>query len=105
MEVYIIVFLVEMFLGVLIFRLTPGDVSNRKKIIYLTITTLVLGLVGGYRSSLVGYDTESYYDSFLLTSDSIENIFENTQHIETGFAALCTLVKICDGDFTHLLLI
>lgn len=94
-----------MLLGVLLLGLSPEDANNKKKIVYLFLITIILGLLGGYRSSLVGCDTANYYDSFLRTSDNIEGIFDNNQHIETGFAALCTLVKICGGNFTHFLLV
>jgi len=104
MEIYIAVFLIEMLLGFIILGIHPQNASNRKKIIYLALTTAILGTLCGLRSSLVGYDTESYYISFERTSDTISGILSNEQHIETGFAALCTLVKVLGGNFTHLLL-
>lgn len=105
MEIYIIVFVLEMFLGVVFLGTTPRKAGKTRKVLYLIITTLILGTLGGLRSSLVGYDTESYYIAFTKTSDTLGGILDNDQHIETGFAALCTLVKVLGGNFTHLLLL
>lgn len=105
MEIYIIVFVLEMFLGVVFLGTTPRKASNKRKVLYLIVTTLILGTLGGLRSSLVGYDTESYFIAFTKTSDTLGGILDNDQHIETGFAALCTLVKVLGGNFTHFLLL
>ena len=94
-----------MLLGIFILGWHPQNSSNRKKIVYLVFSTVILGTLCGLRSSLVGYDTETYYTAFLRTSETIRDIFDNQQHIETGFAALCTLIKVLGGNFTHLLLI
>ena len=105
METYIAVFIIEMLLGFLVLGKHPQIANNTRKIVYLLLTSLILGTTGGLRSSLVGFDTENYYIAFLRTSDSLQRIFDNPQHIETGFAALCTIIKVLGGNFVHLLLI
>lgn len=105
MNIYIIVFVLEMFLGIVFLGRTPRKAGKKRKVLYLIVTTLLLGTLGGLRSSLVGYDTESYYIAFTKTADSLSRILDNDQHIETGFAALCTLVKVLGGNFTHFLLL
>lgn len=104
MEIYVLVFVIEMLLGFLFLKMKPGKASNTRKILYLIVTTIILGTLCGLRSSSVGFDTEGYYISFTRTSENIGGILDNEQHIETGFAALCTIVKVLGGDFTHFLL-
>lgn len=105
MQIYIIVFLLEMLLGFILLGSRPSMANKKKRIIYLTISTIVLATLCGLRATSVGFDTENYAITFIRTSDSINFIFDNEQHVETGFAALCTLVKLAGGDFNVLLLI
>ncbi len=80
-------------------------ILNIGKAIYLTITALQFGLLCGFRSFAMAYDTAAYLEIFNTTPSSWNNILNNKLYIEIGFSVLCSIVKIFGGSFQTLLII
>lgn len=114
MAIYIISFIFNMLLGLL---LVPRNINersadqktiawaDRRKKAYLFITALQLGLLAGFRADQMAYDTAAYRVIFDRTPDTWQHIFENNQYIETGFSVFCSVIKLLGGSFQQMLII
>lgn len=114
MTIYIISFILNMLLGLL---LVPRNINERKadqktlawadrrKKTYLIITTLQLGLLAGFRADCMAYDTAAYRVIFDRTPDAWKYIFENNQYVETGFSVFCSVIKLLGGSFQQMLIL
>ncbi|MBQ7407161.1 MAG: EpsG family protein [Clostridia bacterium] len=111
MLIYIVNFLLNMAMGwfLLFFRRSTdpqaGYDQNKRKKVYLFLTTLQLGLLCGFRSTQMTYDTAAYETIFLQAPNTWRTIFKNTQYVEIGFSVLCSLIKLLGGDFQTLLIL
>lgn len=109
MVVYILNFVANMLLGLLMVPSQMTTINERnykqKKKLYLLITFLQFGLVAGFRSITVGYDTGSYKEIFDVAPNTCATIFTNPKPIiEPGFMFLCALIKTLGGGYQVLLL-
>lgn len=108
MLIYIINFIINMLFGYCILwgiRKEDTQRYKKRKKIYLIFTTIQLSLISGLRSTKMTYDTKTYQIIFNKTPNDFANIFNNRLYVETGFAALCTLIKILGGNFQTLLIV
>lgn len=114
MVIYIAGFIFNMLLGLF---MVPTNISessmnqkvirrvDRRKKLYLFITTMQLGLLAGFRADKMAYDTAAYRTIFNNTPDTWSSLFENNQYIETGFSVFCSIIKILGGSFQQMLII
>ncbi len=111
MVIYIIFFVLNMLFGLLlstrngVYKPNELKTNNRRKKAYLIFTTLQFGILCGLRSTKMGWDTASYKFIFDVSPDSWSRLFEDSTYVETGFSALCGLVKLFGGNYQTLLLI
>lgn len=106
MSIYILAFLFCMILGrVMLYNNGTESVIYRQKKLYLIMVTLLLGLISGFRSTSVGYDTNSYsmiFDDVWV--GSVDEIIDSVNRIEPGFVLWCGLIKTLGGNFQWLLI-
>ena len=106
MSIYILAFLFCMILGrVMLYNNGTESVIYRQKKLYLIMVTLLLGLISGFRSTSVGYDTNSYsmiFDDVWV--GSVDEIIDSVNRIELGFVLWCGLIKTLGGNFQWLLI-
>ena len=108
MAIYIVNFISNMLLGLIFFSNganIDSNALNKRKKIYLFITMLQFGLVCGFRSISVGWDTETYAYIFSKVPDTWDKIFENNMYIETGFSVFCSVIKILGGSYQTMFII
>lgn len=105
MYVYIINFVVNMILGLLIINVGKKNNPNKRKKIYLTLTTIQLALLCGLRSEQVAHDTSTYGLIFSRVPNSWTNIFDHNMYFEIGFSIYCSIIKILGGSFRTMLII
>ena len=104
MIIYIIFFLLNMLIGALL--LNKKNKNNpAHKSAYLIFTTLQYGILAGLRSINVGWDTITYSRLFSEVPDSFQAVAHTHFREEIGFNYLCSLIKICGGDYQTFLLI
>lgn len=104
MAIYIIFFLLNMLVGALM--LSKKNKNNPiRKSGYLTFTTLQYGILAGLRSANVGWDTVTYERLFNEIPDSFQAVASTHFREEIGFNYLCSLIKICGGNYQAFLLI
>ena len=104
MIIYIIFFLLNMLIGALL--LNKKNKNNpAHKSAYLIFTTLQYGILAGLRSTNVGWDTITYSRLFSEVPDSFQAVAHTHFREEIGFNYLCSLIKICGGDYQTFLLI
>lgn len=112
MLVYIIFFFANMLVGLLLIprhaitfagiRETRLDANVK---LYLFITVIQYGLLCGFRSAAMAYDTGAYEIIFNAAPSAWGNILDNEQYIEIGFSVFCSMVKIFGGSFQTMLII
>ena len=105
MFIYIVNFLFNMIFGFLLLNKKNSYSYNKRKKIYLIITTIQFGLLCGFRSTKMAYDTLNYEYIFDMTSNSLSTIFVNKSYVEIGFSILCTIIKVLGGNFQTLLIV
>lgn len=111
MLIYILHFVLNMILGAMIIPSkkhangVPDATIQMRKKVYLFLTTLQLGLLCGFRSTLMAYDTEEYKIIFDMCPDTWGHIFDESSYVEVGFRVLCSLIKIFGGEFQTLLIV
>lgn len=112
MTLYIISFAINMLLGLSLcikkngyFNGNELNVNLKKRGLYLFITALQLGLICGFRSSVMAYDTNAYKELFDMASNGWQHLFDKNSYVEIGFQVLCGLIKICGGEYQTLLVI
>jgi hypothetical protein len=79
--------------------------NKKKRIAYLTLVAVQLGLICGFRSTVMAYDTGTYKQIFDMAPDSWAHIFDKSSYAEAGFRILCSLIKIFGGGFQTMLVI
>ncbi|MBR5778866.1 MAG: EpsG family protein [Bacteroidales bacterium] len=106
MGIYIYAFVICILLGKFMFDgVSSKVVIDKRKKKYLFFVTLLLGLISGFRSTSVGYDTYSYSLIFNdIMVGSFEKMIESVGRIEPGFALWCGIIKILGGNFQWLLI-
>ena len=106
MAVYIISFILNMFVGILLLGSVPSRATDKSKRIYLVITTLQLGLICGFRSLSVGWDTPTYFEEWSIhLPDDFFQLKQYTGRFELGFLYFTTLIKVLGGNFQIFLII
>lgn len=107
MLIYIAFFAINMFVGQFIMHVKSKDYEKKKnKKVYLLFTTLQYGLLLGFRSSSMTYDTGAYEIVFNRIHGGWDYLFSNSSSwIENGYYMLCVIVKTLGGDFRTLLII
>lgn len=111
MSVYIVSFILNMLLGTLLIpnKSTASILScesiRKRKVVYLFLTTIQLGLLCGFRSTKMAYDTAAYEMIFELAPGSWNHIFDKSSYVEVGFRMLCSIIKIAGGDYQTLLIV
>lgn len=106
MVVYIISFILNMLLGILLLGSEPSQATDKSKRIYLLITTLQLGLICGFRSLAVGWDTPTYYVEWSnRLPDDFFQLKQYTGRFELGFLYFTTLIKVLGGNYQTFLII
>ena len=106
MSIYIISFLFNMILGRLILGKSSSKASSNSKILYLLITTIYFGLLCGFRDLSVGWDTNTYYEEFIVRLP--DNFWEYKNYdgrLEPGFVILSLIIKLLGGGFQSLLIV
>lgn len=104
MSIYILAYILDIVLGFLLLNGRNMCNKNNKKL-YLIITTLFFGLIAGFRSVSVGYDTASYQDIFNRIPASIYDALNVDFREEIGFVLLISLIKSLGWNFQALLII
>lgn len=79
--------------------------KRRNKKVYLLLTTLQYGLLAGFRSTDISYDTSAYEIIFNRMDTGWSNFSSNTSWMENGYYVLCLAVKTVGGDFQELLIV
>lgn len=106
MFIYIFAFIVCMLLGIVMLpKNSLRKDSVRKKQSYLIFVTLFLGLIAGFRSLSVGYDTYSYsliFDEIWI--GSLKQILDSASRLELGFVIWCAIIKGLGGGYQWLLI-
>lgn len=81
------------------------NINSKKRKIYLFVTAVQLGLICGFRSITMAYDTSAYKLIFDMCPDSWEYIFDKSSYVEVGFSVLCSVIKIFGGEYQTMLII
>lgn len=112
MTVYVISFALNMLFGLSLcikgngnYNANELNVNMVKRRLYLLVTAVQLGLICGFRSTEMAYDTNAYKLLFDLCPDNWKNIFEESSYVEVGFRVLCSIIKIYGGDYQTMLII
>lgn len=105
MSIYIVSFLLNMILGRLILGKSPSKASSNSKILYLIITTIYFGLLCGFRDLSVGWDTNTYYEEFVVRlPGSFWELKNYNGRLEPGFVLFSLIVKIFGGSYQSFLI-
>lgn len=108
MTVYIVNFIVNMLIGkILLFPINKNEIKNynKRKKVYLIITTIQLATLSGLRSSKMTWDTGAYEIFFNLIPNNISEALNSNIYFEKGFIIFCSLIKIVGGNFQTMLLV
>ena len=112
MGIYIISFILNMLFGLSLnlnnqgrYNFNEININPIKRKIYLFVTAIQLGLICGFRSELMAYDTEEYKIIFDMCPSTWDTLFDKTSYVEVGFRVFCALIKIFGGEFQTMLII
>ncbi len=98
MLIYILSFLLNIIIGLLIFKGRAAKQSDKAKKWYLYLTVIQLTLLAGFRGYYVGFDTDSYTEIFNRIAVSNYSIFNTETWIEIGFVIYCKLISLFGGN-------
>ncbi|MEG2184647.1 MAG: EpsG family protein [Cloacibacillus sp.] len=102
MTVYIVSFVINIVVGVLVFCGAPtGAQWSLRKKFYALFSILQFTFLAGSRAESVGWDTETYFVIFKIIDSSPG--LTGAPWIEKGFVALCKGIALLGGDARTLL--
>ncbi len=98
MLIYIFSFLLNILIGLLIFKGKALNKSDKAKKWYLYLTVIQLTVLAGFRGYYVGFDTDSYTEIFNRIAVSNYSVLNTETWLEIGFVIYCKLISLFGGN-------